>query len=84
MTLQDTLNERGTVHGDFTDNARISQSIKSILRAEPSYAHLTPVMREALDMIAHKMARILAGNPNHPDHVHDIQGYARLVEERLP
>ena len=34
-------------------------------------------------MIVHKIARILAGDPNHADHWHDIAGYAILVEERI-
>jgi hypothetical protein len=29
------------------------------------------------------MGRILAGNPSHADHWHDIQGYAKLIEDRL-
>src|SRR5690606_10084595 len=31
-----------------------------------------------------KIARILIGDPNYADNWHDIQGYAKLVEERLP
>lgn len=38
---------------------------------------------EALDMIQHKIGRILSGNPNEPDHWHDIAGYATLVENIL-
>jgi hypothetical protein len=39
--------------------------------------------REALDMIAHKIGRILNGDPNYADSWHDLEGYARLVEQRL-
>ena len=38
---------------------------------------------EALDMIQHKIARILNGDPNYIDSWTDIIGYARLVEKRL-
>ena len=38
---------------------------------------------EALDMICHKIARIINGDPNHLDSWQDIAGYARLVAERL-
>jgi hypothetical protein len=44
---------------------------------------LNPSQREALDMIQHKIGRILAGNPNHHDHWHDIAGYATLVANEL-
>ena len=48
-----------------------------------NWAKLDPDQREALEMIAHKMARILNGDQDHLDSWHDIQGYARLVEQRL-
>lgn len=81
MKLADTLSERGTTHGDFTDNSRVSQELKAILHCEN--ANLTDVQREAIDMICHKLARIVCGNPNHKDHWHDIAGYAKLVEDRI-
>jgi len=36
--------------------------------------------REALEMIAHKIGRILNGDPNYADSWHDIAGYAKLAE----
>jgi hypothetical protein len=42
-----------------------------------------PIQVEALEMIAHKIGRILSGDPNHQDHWDDIAGYAKLVSERL-
>jgi hypothetical protein len=36
-----------------------------------------------LEMIAHKIARVLNGNPDHHDHWHDISGYAQCAAERL-
>jgi hypothetical protein len=47
------------------------------------YVRLSAMQREALDMIAHKIARILNGNPDVHDHWHDIVGYASLVAENL-
>jgi hypothetical protein len=40
-------------------------------------------MAETLDMIAHKIGRIIAGNAAEPDHWRDIAGYAQLVANRL-
>ena len=43
---------------------------------------MTDPAKEALDMIAHKIGRICAGNPNFKDHWADIAGYAQLVADR--
>lgn len=72
------ISERGKTHGNFLDNASVSQQIKASLRQGPNYAVLTVTQLEALDMIAHKMARIVSGNANEPDHWRDIGGYAAL------
>ncbi len=89
MNVEDTLNERRKTHGDFSLNASISQHLKAALEQHAAWGMLEPTQREALHMICHKMSRILAGNPNEPDHWRDIAGYATLVEkdihrERLP
>lgn len=44
---------------------------------------LNPMQSESLDMIAHKIGRIIAGDPNVEDHWRDIAGYATLVADRL-
>lgn len=88
FSVQETLNARGERYGDFTDNARISQQLKQLIMCESDgklregYRRCNFVQREALEMIAQKIARILNGNPNYKDNWHDIQGYARLAEER--
>lgn len=40
-------------------------------------------MVEALEMIAHKVGRILNGDPAYSDSWVDIAGYAKLVADRL-
>lgn len=83
FSVQDTLNERGSRYGDFTDNATISQALKDVLnQADGFHTRCSDVQREALEMIAQKIARILNGDPNYRDNWHDIQGYAKLAEER--
>lgn len=82
-TITDTLVERQGTHGEFLDNATIAQELKLIAREGKNWKLLGYCQQEALDMILHKIARILNGNPNHKDHWHDIGGYAGLVEERL-
>lgn len=81
--LEKTLAERGAVYGRFVDHASISQSIKRAMRAAPGWQELPDDMRESLEMLAHKVARILNGNPDYVDSWHDVSGYATLVEKRL-
>lgn len=83
--VQQTLDERGTRYGDFTDHAAIAQSLQDSMRLTrpDGWGKLNDVQRQALTVIADKIARVLSGDPNYADSWHDIQGYARLVEERL-
>lgn len=83
MSIEDTLAERHKTHGEFKYHAVISQHLKKTIRYYEGHNELDPDQLEALEMIAHKIARILNGNPNVHDHWHDIAGYATLVAERL-
>lgn len=80
--LATTLKDRGSVYGDFTDNAVIAQQIKVSLRSGVSWALMNPAQREAADVMASKLSRIVTGDPNYGDNWHDIQGYAKLAEDR--
>lgn len=77
------LNERGRTHGDYSEHALITQDLKRVMQQTTKYWELQPTQRETLEMIAHKIGRVLAGDPNFRDHWDDIAGYARLVAERL-
>ena len=78
-----TLDERGTRYGDFGEHARITQAIKQAMVDSPNWYVLPSPMKESLDMIAHKIGRILNGDPSYKDSWTDIVGYARLVEKTL-
>lgn len=79
--IQETLNERGKTHGDFRENGRIMQLLKDGARTGVNWETLSHEQREALDMILHKIGRILSGNPNEADHWRDIAGYATLCQQ---
>ena len=81
--IDDILKERGSRYGDFRDHAEITQKIKDVMRAGPSWEKCHIDQKEALEMIAHKIGRIVNGDPNYKDSWTDIIGYARLVEETL-
>ena len=73
------LAERGETHGRFEDNARYGQMLRSQFRQSPGWEKATMVQREALDMIACKLSRILSGQPEHEDHWFDLAGYSTLA-----
>lgn len=77
------LAERGARYGAFKDNAQISQSLKVQMRQAPKWDALDPDMKEALEMVAHKISRILCGDPHYDDSWVDIAGYATRVADRL-
>lgn len=81
--IQTTLTERGARYGSFTDHARVTQRIKREINTALGDRKLAHDQIEALDMIAHKIGRILCGDPNYHDSWHDIAGYATLVADRL-
>ena len=83
MNVNETLEQRANTHGDFRDNSAISQEIKKIIFTSPNAESFTPPQAEALDMIAHKIARICCGNFNEVDHWLDISGYSTLVCKSL-
>lgn len=80
-SLELTLQNRGRQHGEYGVQATVAQRIKEAMGLR---GHLTAAQRESLDMIATKISRIVCGDPNNRDHWHDIQGYAKLVEDRIP
>lgn len=96
-SVEATVAQRGSRYGDFTDHAALCQGLMFRLQTfnkpgpemeegfrVPWRHDLNDVQRQALTVIMDKVARILSGDPNYDDNWHDIQGYAKLVEDRLP
>lgn len=79
------LDERGSRYGDFLSHARITQTLKDFtyLVLRNRQKTLAPDQQEALDMIFHKIGRIINGDPDYADSWVDIAGYAKLVSDRL-
>jgi hypothetical protein len=82
-SVDKTLAERGARYGSFDAHAQITQALKRTAMIGKSYKKLTDSQQEALEMIFHKIGRILNGDPNYADSWHDIAGYAKLVEDEL-
>lgn len=88
--IEGVLRDREKTHGDFKTHAVVSVGLKQCVEEYWKNGHsplqtLTNecVTREALDMILHKIGRIVAGDEMEPDHWLDIVGYATLVVLRL-
>lgn len=81
--IDDVLEQRGQRYGDFDGHAYITQALKLVMRDTHNWDSLDDVMKEALEMVAHKIGRILNGDPTYKDSWTDIIGYVRLVEKKL-
>jgi len=80
-----TLDARAVDYGKFIEGAEVMQMLKRVVlnalnNRDKTLAH---DQAEAMDMIIHKIGRIVNGNPDVVDHWLDIAGYAQLVADRL-
>lgn len=78
-TIEQILEERGKTHGQFTKVSTISQQLKRILIT----SDMSDSLRESMEMICNKLARIVCGDCYETDHWADISGYALLVARDL-
>ena len=78
-----TLNAHEKLYGNFAEQALTAQGLKFTMRTVENYYKMEADKREALELIATKISRLLHGDSNYIDSWHDIAGYARLVERRL-
>lgn len=84
-TIEDTLEERGNRYGSFEHHAAIAQNLQDVMRLAPGngWMRLSADQRQALTVIADKIARMLNGDAKYRDNWHDIVGYAKLVDDRM-
>lgn len=90
--LVDILAQRGSDYGPFSGHAKAAQELKQVvdahLKTNINFDRLTAnqkmVVREALDMIMHKVGRIVNGDALFEDSWVDIAGYAKLVPIHAP
>jgi hypothetical protein len=72
------IGDRAKTHGSWFDQSLLQNLIKADMHGAPRWHLLSASQKEALDMIAVKVSRIISGNPAEPDHWDDIMGYALL------
>ena len=85
IKVEDVLKERGERYGSFEGQAEVSQDLKFIVNQSLRGRDKTLAFDqyEALEMICHKIARIINGDSDYADNWVDIAGYATLVADRL-
>ena len=77
------LNERGGRYGTFESNAKTCQLLKNVLHAQDGWYRLSYVQREAVEMIMHKISRLVNGDGTYLDTVVDISGYNQLMLDHM-
>jgi hypothetical protein len=77
--VEKVITERHKTHGDFRDVGLIAQTTKRVWKDGRNWNSLSAEQKEALEMIAHKVGRILSGDPNFEEHWVDIAGYAQRI-----
>lgn len=82
-SVESLIAERGKRYGKFSDGAEIMRDLKSVMHSTDGWERLSNSQQEALDMIQHKIGRVLNGDPNYDDNWKDIAGYATLVVDEL-
>ena len=81
--MTDILDEREKTHGDYYRTAGIAQGLKDVMRRSQNWRILPDTQKEALEMVATKIARMLSGDHLYLDNVVDIIGYMTLLERQL-
>ena len=83
--VDQVLDSRAKDYGKFIEGAEIMQMLKRLVHnyIEDRGTPLAFDQREAIDMIIHKLGRIINGNPDKVDSWRDVAGYSTLVADRL-
>ena len=81
--IRETLKQRGSVYGNFSTLAYTSQSMKLVCRMNPGWFSLSKTERESIEMVLHKIARIVngGGGSKMKDEIRDCIGYLTLIAD---
>lgn len=82
MNIDKTLEERGDRYGTFSGNASMTQALKEVMH-RGQWTRLSETQKEALEMVAHKISRILNGDPDYQDNWVDAIGYLTLALKEM-
>ncbi len=77
------LRDRNRWYGNFLYNATYAQDLKFLFRQGKNWRELSSDKKEALDLIATKISRILGGDLAQQDSWLDIAGYATIIANAI-
>ena len=83
METEKLIATRHATHGVYRHVCELDQATQKAWRNSQNWEHLTDVQRCSLQMISHKIARILSGDPFFDDHWKDCSTYAELARRSL-
>ena len=78
--VNEMLAGRQARYGSFGGHAKIAQGLKAVMHERSGWDRLKPDQREALEMVQHKIARMLNGDPKYLDNIVDVVGYSTLIK----
>ena len=81
--IRETLEARGATYGSFDDHAAITQGLKDVVRTGKAWHSMSASQKECLDMVMHKIGRIVNGDPYYIESWRDCVGYIQLVIDEL-
>ena len=70
--------DKDASHGPFEEQSKIAQALKLVMRSGRNWDRLGPESKEALEMTATQIARILTGDPDAAQHWERASGYLGL------
>jgi len=79
MLIETVLANREKTHGLYSEQAKLSQTLKRIFRGTRNWEKLDDCQAQSMELFCDKISRILNGDYNELDHWSDISGYATLV-----
>lgn len=85
MSIEETLEQRGSIYGDYEDGVVVrGEILKSLADHKEActgegFTYAETIM---ITDLVNKLVRF-AGSPTHVDSIHDLAGYATLIERTL-
>ena len=80
-SIEDITKARESDYGGLNNVSYVARKLKLLFRELGYETHFSDVQVEGTDMILHKFARLISGNPNNVDSWNDIAGYASKIAD---
>ncbi|WP_104761450.1 DUF6378 domain-containing protein [Helicobacter cetorum] len=81
--IKSVLDERAKQYGSYKSMAELDTKFKEVLRSHRNFKDLPDEIKLSLEMILHKVSRVVNGDFNHRDNFIDIKGYSELALRSL-